>query len=335
MRALFVVRRLGPGSVRIRVAQHLPGLQAAGIETEVLTWGAAGPAARAARPARLLAAARRADVVVLQKPNLPSGLLAALTRVNPRLVVDVDDAVWAPGGGAAGVAPGRYATRFDAALGVARWAVAGSEHLARALATRRPGLPVEVLRPSVVLADYAPAVPGEGPPTLGWMGGAGNQRDLAGPPLAAIGSWCARHGGRLVVVSDQPPSLGDLPVEFRRWSAAREAADAASVTVGLMPLHDDERSAGRCGFKAIQSLAAGVPVVASPVGAAVEVVGGSGGGILAGDEAAWAAALDQLTADGPLRRRLGEAGRSWVAEEAAIEVTTPRLARLLAEVAAS
>lgn len=81
-------------------------------------------------------------------------------------------------------------------------------------------------------------------------------------------------------------------------------------TIGIMPLQDSEWTRGKCAFKMLQYMAAGVPVVASDVGmnAALLRQADVGIGVSAGED--WAAALQQLMQHGVVRRRLGENGRA-------------------------
>lgn len=74
------------------------------------------------------------------------------------------------------------------------------------------------------------------------------------------------------VVSSYPPDINGLPIQFDRWDLNREIEYLHSFDIGLMPLNDTERSRGRCGFKAVQYMAVGLPVIASYVGAAQEVI---------------------------------------------------------------
>jgi glycosyltransferase involved in cell wall biosynthesis len=51
-------------------------------------------------------------------------------------------------------------------------------------------------------------------------------------------------------------------VEIREWSEETEVKDIKDFDVGIMPLPDDPWSRGKCGYKLVQYMACGVPVVA-------------------------------------------------------------------------
>jgi hypothetical protein len=79
--------------------------------------------------------------------------------------------------------------------------------------------------------------------------------------------------------------------------------------VGLAPLTDDAWTRGKGAYRSIQYAAAGLPAVASPVGANCEVISPGETGLFATTPREWRAALTTLGSDGNLRRRLGAAAR--------------------------
>jgi hypothetical protein len=99
-----------------------------------------------------------------------------------------------------------------------------------------------------------------------------------------------------------------------------------------MPLDDEPWQRGKCGYKLIQYMACGKPVVASPVGMNKEIVTRDVGCLALGDEQ-WYMALLQLGRDPRLRARMGRAGRADVERTYSLQVQAPRVARLLAAVA--
>src|SRR5262249_44953898 len=66
---------------------------------------------------------------------------------------------------------------------------------------------------------------------------------------------------------------------------------------------------GKCGLKVLQYMAAGLPVVANPVGVHREMVRHGETGYLASTPEQWIEAVGRLRRDPGLRRRMGRAGR--------------------------
>ena len=121
-------------------------------------------------------------------------------------------------------------------------------------------------------------------PLVGWIGSPTATyclRAIAAPLAAAA----RRSPFRLLVVGAS--SRVDVPgveVIHRDWALDREAADYASLDVGLYPLPDNPWTRGKCGYKALLYAASGVPCVASPVGVNASVVRDGETGFHAADE---------------------------------------------------
>jgi glycosyltransferase involved in cell wall biosynthesis len=159
----------------------------------------------------------------------------------------------------------------------------------------------------------------DGAPCLGWVGTPGNLRNLE--PLApAIAEVCRKHRAKLRVICSRPAELPGVPQEFVPWSPEREQADLCSVDIGLAPLVDSVKQRHTCGLKALQYMAIGAPVVASPVGALSYIVRDGETGLLATSRLQWVEALDQLLTDRVLRLRCGAAGRRDVEQRWCFEV---------------
>ncbi len=84
------------------------------------------------------------------------------------------------------------------------------------------------------------------------------------PALEQIGRTCPQVVLR--IICDDFFDLSAMAVEKKAWSLETEAADLAACDIGLCPLPDDNFTRGKCGFKILQYFAAGLPVIASPVG---------------------------------------------------------------------
>jgi glycosyltransferase involved in cell wall biosynthesis len=96
-----------------------------------------------------------------------------------------------------------------------------------------------------------------------------------------------------------------------------------------MPLLDSPWERGKCGYKLIQYMACGLPVVASPVGVNSVIVREGVNGFLASADEEWAVALETLIRDAALRQRMGSAGRQRVEDEYCVQQTAPRLIQWL------
>jgi glycosyltransferase involved in cell wall biosynthesis len=353
----------GEPSSRFRVLQLLPALERLGIEAAWrplagpryvelgqglrrlpaplrAAWVGAHFALRVARRSRDLWQARRHDVLFVQKETFPFGLERLIPRLGLRVVYDFDDAVHLRSGLPDGRGPG-LRRLADAILGRERAlprllerasaVVAGNEVLAAW--ARRHQQRVVVVPTCVDVDAYAPApLRRQGPLTVGWFGAPANAVYLE--PLRPVFQTLARRGGfRLRLHGATRFECPGVRIECVGWkryaSVAEEVSDLHAFDVGIMPLPDTPYAAGKCALKAIQYMACGIPVVASPVGIAPQVVGEGECGFLARTPEEWLDRLARLLADPELRERLGRAGRSRVRERYALPAAASALAGVL------
>ncbi|MCA2978792.1 MAG: glycosyltransferase family 4 protein [Myxococcaceae bacterium] len=346
MRVLyFTDGPLSPGS-RFRCLQFFPWLERRGISCEVefayderyndvhdKPWAplykATGRLSRAGR----LVFERGHDLLVLHKTTLAvSGLPELLggLRATP-VVFDFDDAIYL---GADGAPSAARARTFRQAVDSANHVIAGNEHLAQM--TRAPWKTTVV--PTVVdTTTYVPSpvTRSAGDLVIGWMGTASNFAYLREVMPAVLRALEHLPRARLRVVSNGvlPEYAAHPLVEQWRWSAERELMALQSFDVGLMPLPDTEQTRGKCGFKMLQYMACGVPVVASAVGANPGLFAGSGAGLLVPAGGDWTAAVLELARRSPDERQaLGAAGRMHVDAHFSVASVVERYAGLFERV---
>lgn len=299
--------RIEPFAERARALGHR--VEVAGLEPS--------PLARL----RQLSRAADFDVVVLQRKLLGAMELAWLRRRSRRLVFDFDDAVFARDSyDARGAASGRRSRRFGRTARAADLMLAGNEFLmARAVLAGAEPARVRAIPTCIDPARYAPRADTVDPGalTLVWIGSSSTVRGLE--QRAALWAQIAERfpGVRLRLICDRFPELG-LPTEAVAWSAANEAAMLASADVGIALVPDDVWSRGKCGLKVLQYMAAGLPVIANPVGVHTDLIEPGASGFLAASDDDWLRAIGELASDPALRARMGRAGRERV--EAAYSV---------------
>lgn len=341
-------------SSRVRFYQYLPYLEEHGVRVTIRALfsdrylkGLYGRGTRSLREISRSYLRRLADLATVHQhdlvwvegeafPWLPPSIETAVFGRGVPTVVDYDDAIfhrydlhrtravrWALGG------------RIDRVMRAATAVTAGNEYLARR-ASRAGASRVEIFPSVVDLAKY-PEPEGSAPRdelTVGWIGTPATEHylELVYPALRQL---AASGPLRLRVVGAEAPSGFGFRVESRPWSEEAEAREIATFDVGIMPLAEGPWELGKCGYKLIQCMAAGVPVVASAVGAnrAITVEGETG--FLASTTDDWLRALATLRADPVLRSRMGAAGRERVARNYSLAVMAPRVLSLLEEVAGS
>ncbi|MCK0171436.1 glycosyltransferase family 4 protein [Aliiroseovarius sp. S1123] len=168
---------------------------------------------------------------------------------------------------------------------------------------------------------------------VGWIGTPETWEAFANPIHHVLDPLLAKHRAlfRAVGAAMQPATSGTL--EILPWTEETEVSLIQSMDIGVMPLPNTDWARGKCGYKLIQYMACGLPVVASPVGVNSEIVEHGVNGFLAETDPEWRSAIETLLADGELRRRMGAAGRRKVEEHYSLQVWGPRVAQMLRSVA--
>lgn len=288
--------------------------------------------------ARLLRACRSADLLWIEYealPYMPFWLEDALMPSGVPYVVDYDDAVfhnydlsrhW--------LVRKLLGRKIDRVMAGATAVICGNSYLADR--ARHAGASSVETVPTVVDADryLESSEPGksQGPaPVIGWIGSPSTQRYVL--ELKPVLERLHRESGaRLVLVGAQAflaEEFGDLPVEVRPWSEESEARSISEFDIGIMPLLDGPWERGKCGYKLIQYMAGGKPVVASPIGVNREIVEDWACGVLADGSEQWFEALSGLLNSPEARQELGKQGRRAVEEHYSLQVQAPRLASIL------
>jgi glycosyltransferase involved in cell wall biosynthesis len=283
---------------------------------------------------RLGAVLGRADAVIVQRKLLRPWQLLLLQRTSRFLIFDFDDAVFLRDSYAPkGMYSGRRRRRFVAMASAADAIVAGNAFLADE-AIRQAGARVVRVIPTCLaaerysLADHRRCGPDI---RLVWIGSSSTLRGLerARGLLEEVGRSCP--GLSLQLVCDRFLELSHLKVIPCPWSEAGEAAALAEADVGISWVPNDLWSRGKCGLKLLQYMAAGLPVVANPVGVQAEIIRHGETGMLADAAGQWVQAIAQLARDPALRRRTGHAGRRRVEAEFHVSAGAARWIELLGE----
>lgn len=248
------------------------------------------------------------DVLVFTGPPFFEELFAERANF---LVFELDDAIWMCAEGAS--APPLWTSRkAERAAELADRVIAGNDYLAE---WARPYCDDVVVIPTAAGDWIEPRVgPREpGRVRVGWSGHSLGAHFLNNV-LDGVEAARKRAEFDLAILS-RPESLEiirtveGLDRHLVLWESPETEAKLTHFDIGLMPLDDSEFAKGKCAFKLIRYMAAGLPVVASPVGMNSEVVVEGETGFLASTTQEWADAIVALVEDAELRERMGRAGR--------------------------
>ena len=341
-------------STRQRLLQYIPSLEAAGIEVdcrtlldsdyvESLATGRGYSKARIARAylerMRELTVGELGDVIWVYAelfPYLPAGFETLALRKGRPLIYDFDDAFFhSYDDNPRRLIRALLAGKLEPLLRGASACTCGNQYL-QDYASRF--CDNSLVLPTVVDTTlYKPRDPNlheDGPPIIGWIGSPSTWAYVR--PLLPLLEDLTRAGkARVRIVGagasaerDQFPGL-----DLRDWSEETEVREVQGMDIGIMPVPGEDRWArGKSGYKLVQYMACGLPVLASPVGVNSDIVHCGRTGYLVGNIEEWRNKLTSLLKDPVLRLTMGAEGRRRIVDHYSLAVWAPLLAEIIANV---
>jgi glycosyltransferase involved in cell wall biosynthesis len=259
-----------------------------------------------------LAHSRRFDVLWIEGelfPRLPALGERLLSRLGHPYVVDLDDAIfhtydqhpWP-------LYRHLFARKIDVVLQQAAAVTAGNNYLAER-AFRAGARNVSVIPTTVDERRYNRSCSRQSERlTFVWIGSPATQHYLR-TIQNELEQVCHSLQASIRLIGVEQHELSLPQVEFRPWKEESEAAELSCCHIGLAPLWDGPWERGKCGFKAIQYMAAGLPALAADIGVLPSIVMHGQTGFLYRDGAQFKSFAERLGVDPELRRRFGMAGR--------------------------
>ena len=138
---------------------------------------------------------------------------------------------------------------------------------------------------------------------LGWTGTHSTIRYLK-EIVPVIEELEQEYDFELHVISDMNPNLSLRSLVYKQWNKKTEIEDLLSFSVGIMPLSDDPWANGKCGFKAIQYMALGIPALVSAVGVNSTIVDDGVNGFVCKTPKEWKRNLAKLITNRKLLKDL-------------------------------
>lgn len=283
-----------------------------------------------------VASAFRYDVLWIEGevlPRWPAAVERLLPLLGRRFVVDLDDAIFHTYDRHPNALVRKLLGRkIDVVFSLAPIVVVGNEYLAER--ARRAGAARVIIVPTTVdhYAYTAQQSSARDKLTLGWIGSSATEHYLhtIAPELEQL---CNSLQARLRLIGVDEHDFAHPDVVLSRWSEDTEVRELAACDIGLAPMSDGPWERGKCGLKAIQYMASGVPVLAADVGVLPTIVQHGKTGFIYRDAAEFAHYARQLADDPGLRRRMGAAGRERVAASYSIHGWVDTIAGVLTDAA--
>lgn len=324
MNLLILTNNPTRASFRQRIGVYLDILRDNGIQSDVARF----PSSSLAR-LKLLRKSKDFNSVFLHKKRLNFFDAFCLRRYAQKVIYDFDDAVMYSDKN-----PDKPSYRrqnsFRRTVQLADMVIAANPYLAEHARKFNPN--VEILPTGLDTNAYKLKThpKNDGKIRLVWIGSKSTLPYLAQikPALEKIGAQF--DNVVLKIICDDFFDLNNMEVEKRRWSLESQVEDLATSHIGLAPLPDNRFTKGKCGFKILQYGAAGLPVVASPVGANAEYIQDGVKGFYAVDISDWVEKISILLKDSKLRKQMGQAGKIEV-QKFDLKVLGKQLVDLISE----
>jgi len=160
-------------------------------------------------------------------------------------------------------------------------------------------------------------------PIIGWIGSPATTKFLV--DIKNVIKWFDHYEiANFVAFGADPNQLKDLPIKVIPWQEHLELEILYQFDIGIMPLTDSLFERGKCGYKLIQYMACGLPVVASPVGVNKSIVVPNETGYFASTDEDWIKYLTALSNNFDLRKRLGTNGQTRAEIYYSLKAITPK-----------
>ena len=288
------------------------------------------------RRAALLSKLTNYDVIYLHREAAllgPAVFERLIHRSGVPIVFDFDDAIFlsykSPSNGYLSYL--KFAGKTKTNCRLAAHVMVGNPYLAEY--ARQFNQNVSIIPTTIDTDKYKPVniEDSSGPLVIGWTGSHSTVQHLD-TLRSALAKLAQRESIRLRVIGTPNYQIEGVEFETIMWRSETEVEDLSAVDIGIMPLPDDNWARGKCGAKALQFMAMGIPTVCSPVGVNTDIIQDNENGLIANSEEEWIEKLSLLIRSRELRARLGKAGRQTIEQRFSAAVQAPRVYEVLESV---
>lgn len=266
-------------------------------------------------------------------PFFPPILELYLKAIGCRLIYDYDDAIFARYQNhrfriARFLLRNKIATVMRSADAV----VAGNEYLA--LYAEQSGCKrVEIIPTVIDLNRYChtkEAFDDESNLVLGWIGSPSTAK-YVGDILPVLDRLRIEFDFQLHIIGADGFRFSRDYIQLKQWRYENEIEMLLNFDIGIMPIPINAWTQGKCGFKLVQYLGCGIPVVASAVGINKILCVDGLTGFQASSDEEWFRALSILLKNRDLRARMGRAGRQLIMREFSLQQRQSQFFKVLTE----
>lgn len=323
IKVLFIIQDEKMPSSRVRVLNLLPELKKEGISPEIVKY----PKSSLKR-IQIIKECQQFDITYLQKKLLSPLDITLLRRFAKKFIFDFDDAIYYRHDEKEVLESQSRYIKFKYLAGKVDLLIAGNRILAEYTSKFNKSvfiIPSSVETRDIPLKDYQRH---DDQIIIGWVGGEVNLHHLKliSPVLQRLSR---AYKIQLRILCNKTADIPSINVKFVPWSLETQEREISSFDIGVMPLPNNKHAEGKCGYKALQYMAAAVPPVCSDVGVNRDIVENGKEGFVVSSNEEFYYALKNLIEDRELRKEMGLNARKKVEEHYSIPVIGKKLAEVL------
>jgi glycosyltransferase involved in cell wall biosynthesis len=305
-------------SSKYRVFQYIEPLRQLGIEIEPTPANSFTDWAHIAKY----------DAVLLQKRLFRSGKVRHLRRNTPRLIYDIDDAIWHPHGKEHTFFTNlRNRWRLKAIARAADLCITANNVLAEHM--RRLTERVTIIPLALDGNRWQPKVDPSTTVRVGWSGHPVNLPYLEAVEAGLVQAQVENPSIEFTIFCGKSPAFRRLKYRHIRFQPDAEIDAIRSFDIGILPLPPGPFAAGKSPIKGLQYMATGIPTVLTPLGATRDMFQEGETGLFANTAEEWQRGIIQLVRDAVLRLQMGKRARAVFEDTYELRRTVPLLANAL------
>ena len=294
---------------RYRLSAYTEHFEKSGYTLRYLTW----PKSLVGQIG--LAAQLQNKTVILQRKLPPLWLTWLIRRTCKYLIFDFDDAIFLRDSySKKGLDDRSKLARFKALSKAADALVPGNRFLADATAEHTDASKIFVIPTVIETSKYylEPSSTTNDSLEMVWIGSKSTLQSLEiiRPILEELGKTFPNLS--LKIICDSFPSFDHLKVTPVQWQESNEVTEITSADLGICFMPDDRWSRGKCGLKLLQYMAAGLPVIANPVGVHCEIIKHGHNGFLVNTYEDWLNAIALIYKNKEQQSMMGRRGRKII-----------------------
>lgn len=327
MKVLFLIQDEQMPSSRIRVLNLLLELRKEGINTDYIKYPK-----KFFKKLSLIRMCKKYDVVYVQKKLLSPPDTTVLRRFSRRLIFDFDDAIYYRHDAQEVLESKSRYLKFRYLVKNVDLVIAGNRILSDYAGQFNKNI---IVIPSAVETRNIPEKDYESSNDkviIGWVGGGVNliHIKLLSPVLQRLSR---EYNIQLRILSNNTIIIPSVEVKYIPWQLETQEKEIAAFDIGVMPLPKNKHTEGKCGYKALQYMAAAVPPIVSDVGINRDIVEHGKEGLVVSSADGFYNAIRTLIHDKNQRKEMGWNARKKAEKNFSVEVVGKQLSDVLKMVA--